>query len=48
MPDIELFFFSAVQNYNVFLVAIRVAPVCVQPRGEVVVDILVAIKERRA
>jgi len=48
MPDIELFFFGAVQNDNVFLVAIRVDPVGVKPKGEVVADILAAIKERRA
>jgi hypothetical protein len=50
MPDIELFFFRAAQNYNVFLVAIqfRVDPVCGQPKGKVVTDLLAAIKERRA
>src|ERR1035441_9630509 len=48
VPDIGLFFFGAVQNDNVFLVAIRVDPVCVKSRGEVVADILAAIKERRA
>ena len=48
MPDIGLFFVGAVPNDNVFLVAIRVAPVRVKSGDEVAADILTANKERRA